>query len=77
MTRRENLTCCECDRCGDKEYLTNDSPNLADWFDVKRITSQGIERTALLCSSCYTDYKQLLDKEDTSYRQFMGEKGQQ
>lgn len=75
MTRQENITLCECDRCDEKEYMTPDSPRNADWFDVKRVTSQGLERKALLCSRCYTDYKMLLDKEDTNYRQFMGDKG--
>ena len=39
----------ECDRCGAKEFLTDDAPARADWIDVERVTAEQemVPRTAL------------------------------
>ncbi len=73
MPRRTNITQCECDRCEYKEILDDDSPTAADWHDVDRITAEGKARHMLLCKGCYEKYKDLVNKEDTQYRLFMGE----
>lgn len=73
MPRRTNMTQCECDRCGSKEFLADDSPTSADWHDVERFTAEGKARRILLCDDCYRKYNQLLTQEDTQYRSFMGE----
>lgn len=73
MPRRTNMTQCECDRCGEKDLLTEDSPNAADWHDIERVTAEGKPRRFLLCGKCFAKYKDLLNQEDTQYRKFMGE----
>lgn len=73
MGRISGITMYECDRCGAKEHLTDDSPSLADWHDVDRTTADGARRSVLMCSSCHGLYKKLVESEDASFNEFMSD----
>lgn len=63
----------ECDRCGAKEFLTDDAPARADWMDVKRVTAEGSDKSVLMCSECYVLYKDLAAQDERNFNKFMAE----
>lgn len=63
----------ECDRCGEKSFLTPDAPARSDWVDVERVTMDMQKKTVLLCPSCYTAYKELVATQDREFNQYMAE----
>jgi hypothetical protein len=70
--RYRGMQCCECDRCGEKEYLTEDAPNQADWHDSERATADCNVRPFLLCSGCYEKYKEFTRQQDAEFAKWMG-----
>lgn len=62
--RRENMTQCECDRCGEKELLAPDAPTSSNWHDMKRYTVDGTVKPFLLCQGCYEKYRDFADGQD-------------
>lgn len=75
MAKTANITCCECDRCGKKEYLTDSSPAWSDWHVVRRYSADAVEMQRLLCRECFEDYKVLMSEQDAGFNGFMGQKG--
>ena len=71
MAKTKGMTAYECDRCGAKEFLTEDAPGKADWHDVARTTADGAERTVLMCAGCYASYRSLVESEDRDFNAFM------
>lgn len=65
----------ECDRCGNKEFLTNDAPARADWVDVERVTMDMQHKTVLLCPACHAAYKELVTTQDREFNAYMAEGG--
>ena len=63
----------ECDRCGAKEFLTDDAPARADWIDVERVTMDGQTKKVLLCPACHVEYKELVTQQDREFNQYMAE----
>ena len=63
----------ECDRCGTKSFLTDDSPERADWVDVERITADGQSKKVLFCPSCNALYKDIIASEEQAFNKFMSE----
>ena len=63
----------ECDRCGDKEFLTSDAPARADWMDVERVTADGQHKTVLMCPSCYAEYKEIVAQDEQNVNKFMAD----
>ena len=63
----------ECDRCGEKEFLTDDAPARADWIDVQRVTADGQHKTVLMCPDCYALYKEIVMQDDSNFKKFMAE----
>lgn len=63
----------ECDRCGEKEFLTPDAPARADWMDVERVTADGQHKTVLMCPSCYAEYKEIVAQDEQNFNKFMAE----
>lgn len=62
----------ECDRCGKKEFLSDDAPARADWMDVERVTAEGQRKTVLMCPSCYAQYKEIVAQDERNFNKFMG-----
>ena len=73
MAKIRGITQYECDRCGAKTLLTDDSPELADWHEVTRTTADGAERRVLMCSACHADYRLLVQVEDKDFNSWMEE----
>lgn len=65
----------ECDRCGEKEFLTDDAPAGADWMDIKRVTADGQDKVVLMCPSCYAQYKEVVAQDEQNFNKFMAEGG--
>lgn len=63
----------ECDRCGKKDFLTDDAPARADWMDVERVTSEGRRKTVLMCPDCYTLYKDVVKQDEQNFNKFMAD----
>lgn len=63
----------ECDRCGMKEFLTDDAPARADWMDVKRVTAEGQNKTVLMCPDCYALYKDVVRQDEQNFNKFMAD----
>lgn len=73
MAKTKGITAYECDRCGAKDFLTDDAPSKADWHDVARTTADGAERTVLMCAACYASYRILVEQEDREFNRFMAD----
>lgn len=69
--RQKNMEMCECDRCGAKEYLTDDSPNKSLWHDEGRIMAAGTTKPFLLCDACHVEYVEYKTIEDDAYSKWM------
>lgn len=69
--RYGDMQCCECDRCGAKEYLTADAPNQADWHDKERVTEDGKVRPFLLCAKCNEAYKEFARQQEAELSKWM------
>lgn len=65
------LSAYECDRCGKKEYLTSDAPNLAYWHKLQRVTADGVTFGYLLCEGCHSEHLQMQRKHDQEFNAFM------
>lgn len=65
----------ECDRCGAKDFLTDDAPARADWIDVKRVTADGHDKVVLMCPSCYAQYKEIVAQDEQNFNKFMADGG--
>mgnify|MGYP004506155259 CR=1 FL=1 len=75
MAKTCNITCCECDRCGEKEYLAEGAPTWSDWHVVTRYSVDGVKIERLFCGNCFEDYKMLMSEQDAGFNGFMGQKG--
>ena len=75
MGKTENMTCCECDRCGAKEYLVAGAPTAAEWHEARRVSADGVDVRRLLCDACWQDYRALASEQDAAFNGFMGRKG--
>lgn len=65
----------ECDRCGAKEFLTDDAPARADWITVERVTADGQHKTVLMCPDCYALYKEVVMQDERNFNKFMADGG--
>lgn len=63
----------ECDRCGEKEFLTTDAPARSDWIDVRRVTADGADKSVLMCPDCYDLYKEVVAQDESNFNKFMAE----
>lgn len=70
--RRKNLDQCECDRCGKKELLSQDSPSRSDWHDLQRVTADGTVKPFLLCKGCFEKYRDLAAEQDRTFSLWLG-----
>lgn len=75
MSKTENLTQYECDRCGQKEIIQKGSPAVSYWHDTARLSADGVKVERLLCHSCYTEYTHLASEQDAEFAAFMENKG--
>lgn len=73
MPRTDNYSLYECDRCGRQEYIVGNSPNRSNWRDAVRTDASDVSTSYLLCSSCSAEYKEMVSRQDTEFRQFMTE----
>lgn len=74
MAKIKNLTQYECDRCGEKEVISEGAPAAGFWHDISRLSADGVKVERLLCDSCYKEYAQLVSDEDAAFNQFMADK---
>lgn len=74
MGKIKNLTQYECDRCGEKEVISDGAPATSFWHDISRLSADGVRVERLLCDSCYKEYVQLVANEDSAFNQFMSNK---
>ncbi len=65
--RYKNIEECECDRCGEKEFLQTDSPAQVNWHDCTRMTGDGKSQSFLLCSKCFEKYKDRMLTADKNF----------
>ncbi len=63
----------ECDRCGAKEFLTDDAPARADWITVERVTADGQHKSILMCPDCYELYKEVVAQDERNFNKFMSD----
>ena len=75
MAKTSGITCCECDRCGEKEFLSEGAPAWSNWHGVTRYSMDGVKMERLLCRECFEDYKMLMSEQDAGFNGFMCEKG--
>lgn len=68
--RQKNLIRYTCDRCG-KSQIFNDGDPTGTWQDMRRIDAAGQEVSRLLCGDCFKGWKQLQQRHDIEYSQFM------
>ena len=61
----------ECDRCGAKEFLSDDAPARSDWIDVQRMTANGQRKNVLMCPACYALYKDVVRQDEQNFNKFM------
>lgn len=66
-----NMTVYECDKCGYKETIGDDSQNAAYWHEHSRIRGTGNEMTFDLCDKCETAYKAYMQDEDKAFAVFL------
>lgn len=72
--RFKNMEVCECDKCGDKETLSVDSPNQARWHDCERVTGDGKVQKFLLCQKHFDEYKDDMLTADKAFNLWLGGK---
>ncbi|MCD4549670.1 hypothetical protein LRP57_04460 [Schaalia sp. lx-260] len=65
-----NLARYSCDRCGTSAIIAH-GDSVAQWHEVKRIDAAETETTRLYCESCYRAWRQLQQRHDIEYQQFM------
>lgn len=59
----------QCDRCGKKSFLTAQDLGKSDWHDIKRQSGAG-EVQRLYCSTCFDEYRALLERQDADFTAF-------
>ena len=74
MGKAKGFTMVECDRCGEKEYLTDDAPNWSSWHDVERVDMNGVRVGRVLCDQCHREYRKLTSGQDAEFNAFMENK---
>lgn len=76
MGKIRNLTQYECDRCDEKEVISEGAPAAGFWHDISRLSADGVKVERLLCDSCYKEYAQFVSSEDVAFNSFMeGKRG--
>ena len=71
MAKTTNITRYVCDRCSTLQHLAQGDPETSDWHDVSRVTVDGNTVSRLLCKSCYSEYKALVQAQDADFNDFM------
>lgn len=71
MAKTTGITLYECDRCGTKEYALGANSMLSDWHEVARTTKDMLNKSFLLCGSCFKDYYAIVESQDITFVQWM------
>lgn len=71
MALTNNITRYVCDRCGESAYLQAGDPHLGEWHDITRTTADNTSQSALLCSDCYSTWRNIATRHDSDYTRFM------
>lgn len=70
-----NISQYECDRCGYKDYVTDEAdPTLKSWRVVKRLTSREDVSELVLCPRCAPDWDRLMAQHDEDVTKFLATK---
>lgn len=64
-----------CDRCAETIYATDNAPDAQSWREIKRYTADGTEISRFYCPACNVDYRELAQKQDSEFGDFMANKG--
>lgn len=74
MARVKGYELCECDRCGSKQILIEESVDQANWHQCEHAMETGTVKPFLLCSTCFEEYRQIKENWDKDLNYWLTEK---
>ena len=74
MSKTDGYSNYVCDRCAKSIYAQSNAPETQSWREIKRISADGNTVSRLLCGDCASAYRDLAQKQDTAFGDFMANK---
>lgn len=71
MAKTTGITLYECDRCNTKEYALDGGKSEKYWHEAKRTSKDMLDKSFLLCDSCWKDYTAIVESQDTAFVEWM------